>query len=416
MTEMRREPDAPILPIADAEARILVIDDEPANTRILDRLLHQAGYAEVEITNDSRLAIDVYERFRPDIVLLDLHMPEIDGYAILGQLADPQRQGIRPPVIVLTADATRAARERALRMGAADFITKPLDHLEVLLRIRTQLATRFLELELLGRNVDLELTVSELAEQLGDRERREQERLDRIAMIRQALEPGAIQPVFQPIVDLANGQPIGFEALARFGPEPVRPPDAWFAMAADVGLLEELELAAIREAVARLELLPSPTYLSLNLSPATARSADFEASLLGLPGERTVLEITEHARVPDYLALRQALAHFRAGGVRLAIDDAGAGFASLRHILHLEPDIIKLDISITRNVDADRSRRALAAALASFGEEMGIELVAEGIETQAELEALRALGVGHGQGYFIGRPAAQPTAPGWPTA
>ena len=174
MTEMRREPDAPILPIADAEARILVIDDEPANTRILDRLLHQAGYAEVEITNDSRLAIDVYERFRPDIVLLDLHMPEIDGYAILGQLADPQRQGIRPPVIVLTADATRAARERALRMGAADFITKPLDHLEVLLRIRTQLATRFLELELLGRNVDLELTVSELAEQLGDRERREQ--------------------------------------------------------------------------------------------------------------------------------------------------------------------------------------------------------------------------------------------------
>jgi len=187
-------------------------------------------------------------------------------------------------------------------------------------------------------------------------------------------------------------------------------------MAADVGLLEELELAAIREAVARLELLPSPTYLSLNLSPATARSADFEASLLGLPGERTVLEITEHARVPDYLALRQALAHFRAGGVRLAIDDAGAGFASLRHILHLEPDIIKLDISITRNVDADRSRRALAAALASFGEEMGIELVAEGIETQAELEALRALGVGHGQGYFIGRPAAQPTAPGWPTA
>ncbi|MEW5990152.1 MAG: EAL domain-containing response regulator [Chloroflexota bacterium] len=412
---MTQGPDSPILPIAGAEARILVIDDEPANTTILDRLLRQAGYAEVAITNDSRLAVDLYERFGPDIVLLDLHMPEIDGYAILGQLADPQRQGIRPPVIVLTADATRAARERALRMGAADFITKPLDHLEVLLRIRSQLATRFLELELLGRNVNLELTVSELAEQLGDRERREQERLERAADVRQALEPGGIVPVFQPIVDLESGKPIGFESLARFTIEPIRSPDVWFAMAADVGLLEELELAAIREAVARIELLPRGTYLSLNLSPATAGAANLEATLEGLPGELTVLEVTEHAQVPDYLALREALAPFRARGVRLAVDDAGAGFASLRHILHLEPDIIKLDISITRNVDSDRSRRALAAALASFGEEMGIELVAEGIETRPELEALRALGVHRGQGYYIGRPAATPLAPSWPS-
>jgi len=406
---------SPFLP-AVPEGRILVIDDEPANTTILDRLLHQAGYTDVAITNDSRLAVEVYESFRPDIVLLDLHMPEIDGYTILGELADPTRQGIRPPVIVLTADATRSARERALRMGAADFITKPLDHLEVLLRIRTQLATRFLELELLGRNVDLELTVSELEEELIDRERREREMLDRIETVRQALEPGAIRPVFQPIVDLTTGAAVGFEALARFGVEPIRPPDAWFKMAAEAGLLEELELAAIREAVARIELLPRGTYLSLNLSPDTAQAGNFEAALLGLPWERTVLEITEHAQVPDYLALRDALTPFRKRGARLAVDDAGAGFASLRHILHLEPDIIKLDISITRNVDADRSRRALAAALASFGEEMGIELVAEGIETRAELEALRALGVAFGQGYFMGRPAPEPTAPSWPSA
>ncbi|TAK01861.1 MAG: EAL domain-containing protein [Chloroflexota bacterium] len=414
MNDTNANPGSPVLPIAAAEARILVIDDEPANTTILDRLLRQAGYTDVEITNDSRAAIETYERFRPDIVLLDLHMPEIDGYTILAEIADPQRLGIRPPVIVLTADATRNARERALRMGAADFITKPLDHLEVLLRIRIQLATRFLELELLSRNVNLELTVSELEEQLGDRERRERERLDRLETVRQALEPGMIRPVFQPIVNLATGQTVGFEALARFGVEPVRSPDVWFGMAGEVDLLEELELAAIREAVARIELLPPDTYLSLNLSPATAQAERFEAALRGLPGKRTVLEITEHARVPDYLALRAALAPFRASGARLAVDDAGAGFASLRHILDLEPDVIKLDISITRDVDTDRSRRALAAALASFGEEMGIQLIAEGIETRDELEALRALGVGHGQGYFIGRPAPQPAAPTWP--
>jgi len=142
-------------------ARVLIVDDEPANTTILERVLRQAGYVELSITNDSRKAVSLYEEFRPDIVLLDLHMPNVDGYEILGQLADPLRQGIRPPVVVLTADATRVARERALHLGAADFLTKPLDHLEVLLRIRSHLATRFLELAMLEQNADLEGIVAE---------------------------------------------------------------------------------------------------------------------------------------------------------------------------------------------------------------------------------------------------------------
>lgn len=148
-------------PDASWAARILIVDDEPANTTILDRLLRQAGYVEVVLTNDSAQAVRLYEEFRPDIVLLDLHMPPPDGYEILRRLADPDRESVRPPVVVLTADATRAARERALGLGATDFLTKPLDHLEVLLRIRGHLATRFLELELLGQNAELEVVVAE---------------------------------------------------------------------------------------------------------------------------------------------------------------------------------------------------------------------------------------------------------------
>lgn len=143
-----------------ATARILVIDDEPANTTILARLLAQAGYAGVEVVNDAREAMERYESLGADLVLLDLHMPHRDGYEMLAEMADPERSAIRPPVIVLTADVTRVARERALSLGAADFLTKPLDHLEVLLRIRSHLGTRFLELRLAEHNATLEQLVA----------------------------------------------------------------------------------------------------------------------------------------------------------------------------------------------------------------------------------------------------------------
>jgi signal transduction histidine kinase len=192
MSDLGPTTDLPMLPAGSPNGRILVVDDEPANTTILRRLLGQAGYTDIEVVNDSRLAIDAYQTFWPDIVLLDLHMPGVDGFTILGELADASHQGIRPPVLVLTADATRAARERALRMGAADFITKPLDHLEVLLRIRNHLATRFLQLELLGRNVDLEAAVDErtvaLRESLAHLQRASEERRQLAAALVNAQE------------------------------------------------------------------------------------------------------------------------------------------------------------------------------------------------------------------------------------
>jgi EAL domain-containing protein (putative c-di-GMP-specific phosphodiesterase class I) len=135
---------------------------------------------------------------------------------------------------------------------------------------------------------------------------------------------------------------------------------------------------------------------------------EFARGLLSVPPARVVLEVTEHAAVEDYGSLEQALRGHRARGMRVAVDDAGAGFASLRHILRLAPDLIKLDLSLTRDIHRDRSRRALATALISFASEIGAEIVAEGVEARDELEALAALEVGFAQGYYLGRPGPLP--------
>ena len=148
--------------------------------------------------------------------------------------------------------------------------------------------------------------------------------------------------------------------------------------------------------------------LSLNASPESLLAPELVELLAPVAGSRLALELTEHAPVADYAALEAALAGLRARGVQLMIDDAGAGFASLRHVLGLHPDAIKLDLSLTRDIDSDPVRRALAASLVAFAREIGTTIVAEGIETRAELEALRALGVTHAQGYYLARPGPCP--------
>ncbi len=214
--------------------------------------------------------------------------------------------------------------------------------------------------------------------------------------------------VFQPIVDLLNGAIVGYEALSRFSLSPERPPDQWFSEAAAIGLGVELEVHALRAALSERHRIPPETYLSLNVSPQTVMSPLLSDLLVASPCEGLVLEVTEHVGVDDYGALTAALGRLRSWGLRIAIDDAGSGYASLRHILNIRPDIIKLDIALTRGVDADPARQALAIALVSFRQDIGAVLVAEGIETRGELEVLVRLGLRHGQGYYLGRPAALP--------
>jgi EAL domain-containing protein (putative c-di-GMP-specific phosphodiesterase class I) len=219
----------------------------------------------------------------------------------------------------------------------------------------------------------------------------------------------AVEMVFQPIYRTADGGLAAFEALARFATpagagSAGSGPDAWFADAAEVGLGEELEFLAMRKSLRALPALAPGIRLSLNLSPASLASPRLAEAMAGAALERVVVELTEHAAVASYEALRTVLEPYRRRGLSLAIDDVGAGHATLRHVLDLAPEFIKLDMSLIRSIDAHSGRRALAEALTGYGRRIGCEIVAEGVETAAEYAVLKGLGVTRVQGFLTGRP------------
>ncbi len=222
-----------------------------------------------------------------------------------------------------------------------------------------------------------------------------------------SLTEDSFYPVFQPIMDLGGGDPIGYEALTRF-PDGLTP-DRAFPAAERSGLQTRLELAAFRKALQQGGgLLRGGQFLSLNLSPEVlVANCQSLGRILGGWPHQAVIEITEHSEVADYDRLRAATACL-GDGTRLAVDDAGAGYSSLRHILELRPDFVKLDLSLVQGMVGDPAREALVAGIQHFAERSGWRLIAEGVETKEELDRLRELGVNLGQGYLLGRPMPQP--------
>jgi EAL domain-containing protein (putative c-di-GMP-specific phosphodiesterase class I) len=222
---------------------------------------------------------------------------------------------------------------------------------------------------------------------------------------------GRFHPVFQPIYSLADGRLLTVEALTRFTAEPVRPPDVWFAEAHAVGLGIELELATLRAALREGGALPAGVELAVNLSPGVLVDPRVHAELTDREGGQPLLvEVTEHAAVDDYPRLTAVLDQLRAAGIRVAVDDAGAGFASLRHVVRLAPDVLKLDRTLTRDVHVDPVQRSLATCLAAFARQTGTQLVAEGVEHPDELAIWQELGADAAQGYLLGRPGPLPAA------
>ncbi len=221
-------------------------------------------------------------------------------------------------------------------------------------------------------------------------------------LLGRVIEDHAFIPVFQPVVRIADRSIVGYEALTRFM-DGTRP-DIRFLEAHAAGMSVRLETACLSEQIDAAAWLPQGTWLSLNVSPALAAAVVPLVSTLERADRDIVLEITEHVEIEDYRALVAALDLVR-GHARLAVDDAGAGYAGLRHILELKPHFVKLDISLVRNIDADPARQAMVAGMAHFAKDSGCELIAEGIETEPELRELVRLGVKLGQGYLFGKPA-----------
>ncbi len=211
-----------------------------------------------------------------------------------------------------------------------------------------------------------------------------------------------IHPVFQPVVSLANGRVVGYEALARFPGTSRRAPDVWFAQAHGSGLGPELEAMAIRAALEPLGR-PFDAHLALNVSPSALSTAIVQRSLGGSL-EGIVVEITEHEFVPDDDSLQEAVADLRRRGARIAIDDAGAGHAGLKQLMRVRPDIVKLDQALIRDIHTDPARMALVESFVRFARDVGATVCAEGIETLEELAVIADLDVQWGQGYALARP------------
>lgn len=233
----------------------------------------------------------------------------------------------------------------------------------------------------------------------------------RRAEVEALIEHRAFSVVYQPIVHLESGGLSGVEALCRF--DDGRPPDYWFAMCREVGLADAMDMVVIETVLGDLYALPDTGYLSINLSVATLQSVDLLLELLApaLPARAIVLELTEHAVVDDYEAVTAAVDRLRAAGLHFAVDDAGAGYATFRHIVRLRPDIIKLDRSITEGINDDPAHGALAAALVIFAGEIGASVVAEGVETDEELMAVRTIGISRAQGFGLSYPQPLPVGP-----
>jgi DNA-binding NarL/FixJ family response regulator/EAL domain-containing protein (putative c-di-GMP-specific phosphodiesterase class I) len=383
-------------PQESGRLRVLIADDdERVRQALSDMLTSRPEFEVVGIATDAMQAIRLAALHRPDVALVDGRMPGGGSNAV----REIRSTVPETKVVVLSARVGREVVQEMLEAGATSYLVKGTSNKEIVQAIR-QAADGGTTLSGQVAGPVLEQLVFELNRSSGADAQQRAERIDRIQAV---MESGGPEMVFQPIFDLDSGSAVGVEALARF-PDGRRSPSVWFSEAAELGLTLDLELSAVQAAVAWCDRLPEDAWLAVNVSPETVCSHELGQMLAGTNGRRIVLEMTEHSPVADYDELIFALDRLRGTSVRVAVDDAGAGFASLRHILMVAPEFIKLDVSLTRGIAADARRRALARALTMFGGDIGGTVIAEGVETPEDLAALSELHVPCAQGFHLARP------------
>ena len=379
-----------------ADIRVLIADDQKGVREALADLIEASdGMTVAAVAADADEAIAAALRVRPGIALVDVRMPGGGPKATRGILEScPHTR-----VLALSASGSRDTVLEMLQAGAAGYLVKGILPSEVIAGIRhLAVGETPLSAEVAGGVIDRVRAQLDAEKQ---EHQRQQELLEQLTI---AFDGDGLDMVYQPIFDLETRQVVGVESLARFSLEPKRPPNEWFKTAADLGLATRLEMTAVSRAVARRSQLPPGVFMAVNLSPEALMSPELVGVIPEGFADQLVIELTEHTPVLDYQALGLAFAPLRASGAALAIDDAGAGFASLRHILELAPQFIKLDISITQKIEHERVALALAVALTSFAGAIEARIIAEGIETASQLEALRSLGIRLGQGYHLAMP------------
>jgi EAL domain-containing protein (putative c-di-GMP-specific phosphodiesterase class I) len=240
--------------------------------------------------------------------------------------------------------------------------------------------------------------------------------LGRSAQIAKVVTERLVQPVYQPIVDLQTGRVLGFEGLSRPDPESGFPdPGTMFVAAATVGRTVELDLACLHAVIAGARNMPPDQLLAVNISPRTIEAPHFSSDALlailadyAMPANRVVVELTEREKIEDMNRLQAALAALQRAGVRVAADDVGAGNSGLRLLSQFRFDIVKIDLSLVQDGSERDSSRAVLRSLRDLAGRWGASVIAEGLETAAQLRTVHELGVTAGQGYLLARPMTQP--------
>jgi EAL domain-containing protein (putative c-di-GMP-specific phosphodiesterase class I)/ActR/RegA family two-component response regulator len=383
----------------DAHSTVLLVDDEPLILRAYSAMLASKQH-EVITARSGVEALELLRRHPFDVIVSDIAMPGLDGIELLGKVRE---QDLDVPVILMTGGPTVETATQAVERGAFRYLTKPVrlaDLCGAVAQARSlhQLAVlKRQALELMGRT----------EHQLGDRAGLE-------VRMHVALENLVLH--YQPIVSWSSRSIVAYEALLR-SREPTLPnAPAILAAAERLGCVPELGRRVRREVAAAAGSLPDGVRIFANLHCAELLDDDLydTAAPLSAKAGNVVLEITERATLESVPDARERVARLRAMGYGIAVDDLGAGYAGLSSLAQIEPDLVKLDMSLTRGIDASPTKQILVRSMASLSDEMGMRFVVEGVETEAELEALVALGVDVFQGFLFATPAPAFPAVRWP--
>lgn len=370
----------------------MLIDDNPVVLESIRALLEfEVDIEVVGAACDPDEANDLIERTHPDVALVDVSMPKGGGVRVTKHItaASPGTA-----VLIFSGAGDSNAVLEMLRLGAAGFIQKAADPGLVIDAIRATARGVTVLSGTIATRVARELA---RATGLDERARaRESRRVEKM------LNDGAFRVQFQPIVELSDLSVMGFEALTRFDEGT---PDEWFERAWRVGRGAELEIRLIEIALTSLSDLPPHAYMSLNISPDVVPHRALGELLRQVDPARIVLEITEHAEIEDVRAFQSALHSLRERGVKVAVDDAGAGFGNFVRLLQVVPDVIKIDGMLVRDVDRDRVKVAVVQSLIALAMGIGAQIAGEGVERPEEARKLSELGVRWGQGYLFGRPS-----------
>ena len=360
---------------------ILLVEDDPVAVKNISSLLKSRNF-KVECAVTGAEALEKAKNY-PDLIILDRYLPDVEGLEVCRKIRiDKRLKNI--PIVILTARNTIAEKIEGLYVGADDYITKPFESEELLARLEATLRhSRFEELD-------------------------EEEKEQLIGELKKILNEKLIVPFFQPIVALDTFAPIGFEVLSRPPQKSILSnPEYLFKIAIASGMYFQLEMLCWETGFTKWKSFDRPEKLFLNCIPTIVEYDGFSAEALlgrGIILRNVVLEITERISIQNYALFFKKINKMKEVGLKVAVDDVGSGFASLDTIAETNPDYVKIDMSLIRDIDTDAVKQSVVDAIIGFCKKSGMITIAEGVETREELQKLISMGVNAAQGYYLAKP------------